>query len=490
VNNFSDDTVRKITKGKFLNGLKAVFDSIISVSWAPPGMDSGEFEFSLFGGISAGGLSLPEYLLIRRNELEPTHLTSLFSLFEKLPPDSRPKIILDSEFDLSSTYELLSYNVDRVRVYSSGLNGLQEVEVTNQPISPSDFLNFYEASALGSCASVDLSHNELDIVSEEQARRIVLEEYLQIQAKKRLGNKFETVNQITELLDLLEKTANIEQDWKLQAIFFLLIDLAYAQEESRSVELLTSIAYQLENQKLVGHANRMVNLSAGISPFSVQRLKEGSDIFESLGEPIGQLYCLNNLLVTKSHMMNQRVSRYDCESALDFAFESTPYSDRLSTVCSSIGVAHMLNSDLQLAYDAFDKGANAPGLRLHQLTAKVNQLICAHVSDGQVRSKKIEECVDSILAAKLSPKLDYHQTYLLGNLFQLSSSKKNKKNIADILITAKYLEYSKRQVKSGEVLKFVEQKLDMFAPSGSFSGPKGEFFRKYGLLPINHFVWN
>ena len=490
VSNFSEDTVRKIKKGKVLKGLRAVLDNIVSVSWAPPGMDSGEFEFSLLGGISAGGLRLPEYLLIRRNELEPKHLTSLFSLFEKLPPESRPKIILDSEFDLSNTYELLSYNVDRVRVFSSGLNGLQEVELQNQPISPGDFLSFYEASALGSCASVTLTHNDIENVGEEQARRMILEEYLQVQANKRLGNKFETVSQITKLLDLLDKTEAINRDWKHQAIFFLLIDLAYAQEDPRSVELLTSIAYQLENPKLVAHANRMVNLSAGISPFSVQRLKEGNDIFKSLGEPIGQLYCQNNLLVTKSHLMSQQVSRFDCESTLNFAFENTSYSDRLSTVCSSVGVAHMLNSDLQLAHDAFLKGAISPGLRLHQLTARVNQLICEYVSDGQVRSKKIEECVNSILAAKLSPKLDYHQTYLLGNLLQLSSTKKNTKNIADILITERYLKYSNKQVKSGGVLKFVEQKLDMFAPDGSFSGPKGDFFRKYGVLPINHFVWN
>jgi len=490
VSAFVSETVQKVTRGRFLNAFRKVFDKIVSVSWTPPDLDSGSFEVSLLNGISAEGVDLPEYMLIKRDDLEPTHLTGLLALFEKIPPKQRPKIILDSELDLSSTYELLSYNVERVRVFSSKPGGLEEVELRNQDITKNNFLKFYEACALGSCATADFFQENMRNPHEGDARAAIVQHYLRVQSLKRLGNKFETIRPIQTALSAMQESEALDDRWKSQALFFFLIDLAYALEDPKCVEQLTAIALRLENQKMIGHACRMVNLSAGISPFSSQRLAEGDDIFRSLGEPIGQLYCRNNLLVTNSHLMSRQTSRAECERTLDFALEVTPFSDRLSTVCSSVGVGHLLNNDLAQAHKAFDRGAEASGLRLHQLTAQVNRLVCEFVSDGKVSEEDVEECANAIRASRMSPKLDYHHTYLLGNLHELAPSTGVKRAIAEQLITHRYLDYSDEEVLDGHVLKYVEKKLDMLAPGGAFSGPKGEFFRRYDLLPLNHFIWN
>jgi len=490
VSAFVSETVDKVMKGRFLKTFRRIFDGIVSVSWTPPDVDSGSFEVSLLNGISAEGVDLPEYMLIRRDELEPTHLTGLFALFEKIPPKKRPKIILDSQFDLSSTYELLSYNVERVRVFSSKPGGLEEVELRNQDVAEDSFLKFYEASALGSCAAADFFQKKMSDAREEDARKAIVQQYLRVQSLKRLGNKFEAIDPINAALNAVKTSDSLDEAWRSQALFFFLIDLAYAVEDPKCVEQLTAIALRLENQKMIGHACRLVNLSAGISPFSSQRLVEGDNIFRSLGEPVGQLYCRNNLLVTNSHLMSHQTSRAECEKTLEFALEVTPFSDRLSTVCSSVGVGHLLNNDLVQAQRAFERGASASGLRFHQLTARVNRLICEYVADGRVSEESVEDCASAIQASRMPPKLDYHHTYLLGNLHQLAATKSARRSIADRLISQRYLNYSDEEVLDGHVLKFVEKKLRMLAPEGSFSGPKGEFFRRYGLLPLNHFIWN
>ncbi|WP_415400934.1 hypothetical protein [Tateyamaria sp. SN3-11] len=490
VASFVSEAVDKVTKGRFLNSFRKVFDGIVSVSWTPPNVDSGSFEISLLNGISAEGLDLPEYMLIKRDGLEPNHLTGLFALFEKIPPKQRPKIILDAELDLTSAYELLSCNVERVRVFTSKPGGLEEIELRNQDVAHDNFLKFYEASALGSCAAADLFEEGMSDAQEEDARTAIVQQYLKVQALKRLGNKFEAIRPIKAALDAMHNSQNLDERWKSQALFFFLIDLAYTLEDPKCVEQLTGIALRLENQKMIGHAYRMVNLSAGISPFSSQRLMEGDELFRSLGEPVGQLYCRNNLLVTNSHLLSHQTSRRECEKTLEFAFEVTPFSDRLSTVCSSVGVAHLLNNDLSEAQQAFSRGTEASGLRFHQLTARVNQLICEYVADGKVSERDVEDCTQAIEASRMSAKLDYHHTYLLGNLHALAPSKHSKNLVADQLISRRFLDYSDDEVRAGDVLAFVEKKLRMLAPDGSFSGPKGEFFRRYGLLPLNHFVWN
>ena len=488
------DVTAQMTKGRIGQGLKKIIDRVITLSWTPSPQEGGKFEISFFNGIAASNVPLPDIFLLKKDSLEPDTVSSFLSLFKSIPVDKRPKVIFDAEKNSAGSLDLLAYSKDSARVFLDSPGGLNKTDLETRTVDPGSFLKFYEANSLAACADVNLpTPNDEDPFSD--MREHVVQVYLQVQAKKRLGLKFEALTQVREIQALLNRRMSSlstdDQLWARQALFFFLLDDAYIEESSGvAIEKALAIANGLGEVRLKAHAGRMINLTAGISEFSSAELAESAETFAAQGDPMGHVFCLNNKLVNDSHLSGTGLDVGEGQELSDFCFRNTPYSDRLSTVCSTVGVNAMLLNDFAAAERSFELGESAPGLRLHHLTAQVNRLISQYVSDGGIEDEIVVDCCNSIISANLPRQLDYHHTYLLGNLEKLAKSKDAKGHVQKILKDERYLDYSDDVVESSSVIDFLIPVFRSVTDGKRYRGARGEFYERFGLLPINHFIWS
>ena len=494
LNVYMDDVSEQLSKGRISKGIKKIVDGIVSMSWSSPNEEAGKFEISFLNGISANEVDLPDAFVLRKNGLKATDISRFVSIFTSIPIERRPKIIFDCEKYLAGSLDLLSYSKSMARTFIDSPTGLIENPLENRAIEPDSFINFYEANSLAACASVELPDpNNQD--SSEHIRKKIVTIYLQVQAKKRLGIKFDAHDQVLEtrdyLADKISTTQGADQEWYKQALFFFLLDEAYIDESaSHSIEKAAALANELEDIRLEAHVGRMINLSAGISKYSSWTLQNSATKFGEIGDLLGRVYSLNNKIVNDVHLTDNLLDPSEGENLLEFSFRATPYCDRLSSICSTVGVNALLLHDHKFAIQCLEKGETSSGLRLHHLSARVNRLIAIFVTNGRVDEESISACSDSIIAAKMPKSLDYHHTYLFGNLEKMATSKGVRKKIQDTLIEEQYVDYTPDIVQSGEVLKFLAGKFRSISDGERYKGHRGMFFERYGLLPINHFIWS
>lgn len=483
-----------LSKGRIGRGLKKFIDNLVTISWSPQETGAGKMEISFLNGISANEADLPDAFVLRRDSLTSQSISAFLALFSTVPINRRPKVIFDSETRYYECLDLLAYAKSGARVFVDGQGGLSEICLENRSADEDTFLSFYEANALSACAAAKLpSPNDGD--SEGDIRENVVKTYLQVQAKKRLGKKFDALEQVlsmqTFLVDRMPKLNELERKWSEQALFFFYLDNAYIDETaSAAIERARAIANRQNDDRLIAHTQRMINLTSGINAFSSHELKSATDTFSQKGDPLGYLFCLNNRMVNDSHLDETPLDRSLTNELVEFGFRTTPYSDRLSSVCSTAGVNALLLTDIATAVSLFEKGENASGLRLHHFTASVNRLIAQYVSDGTVSDDDVHNLARSIWKANMPRGLDYHHTYLLGNLAKLASNHIIRKDIHEILISERYMPYSDDNVRDGRVLEFLIPYFNSITDGQRYKGHRGFFFEQYGLLPINHFIWS
>lgn len=296
LNVYMDDVSEQLSKGRISKGIKKIVDGIVSMSWSSPNEEAGKFEISFLNGISANEVDLPDAFVLRKNGLKATDISRFVSIFTSIPIERRPKIIFDCEKYLAGSLDLLSYSKSMARTFIDSPTGLIENPLENRAIEPDSFINFYEANSLAACASVELPDpNNQD--SSEHIRKKIVTIYLQVQAKKRLGIKFDAHDQVLEtrdyLADKISTTQGADQEWYKQALFFFLLDEAYIDESaSHSIEKAAALANELEDIRLEAHVGRMINLSAGISKYSSWTLQNSATKFGEIGDLLGRVYSL------------------------------------------------------------------------------------------------------------------------------------------------------------------------------------------------------
>lgn len=452
------------------------------------------YDISLFSGLTARATNLPAMYVLNRDSLDRETLSSFITLFEKVRPESRPKIVFDAEGNSVAAADLLSVVTSSVTTYVDSPQGLRRRELTQAAALPATFEELYLANAMEACARTEFPHIS-GRETESERRALLTGLYLKIQAIKRSNDKSaaapDHARLVSHLTEVLRSDSVIEREWYENLLFFALLDDGYINESGgHAIERASAIAFRSGHPWLIAHAHRMINFTSGISPFSSAKLSEGASLFASMGNQIGEAYCLNNLLVTDSHRGGTPLDTAGADALVEFALRSIEYSDGVSSICSTAGVTMLLANRFDRAIELFDLASRSSGHRLHQLTGQVNALIAECAWRGDVDLDRVKQCADAIVAARLSRRLDYHHVYLLGNLMRMMKSKAEKKRFHEYLIDQAFFSYSKKVVRKDKLLEFLIPHFQSITDGVRYKGHRGEFFERTGLLPINHFLWN
>jgi hypothetical protein len=467
--------------------------SVFSMEYAPEGLP-GSFRWSLFNWMGASRANYDPVYLIYRDKIEALTLSRFLNVFTRVPPDARPKIVVDTQGDAPSTKTILAASVDSARFFVPSEMGIIELFLSPTQCPRDRFVEFFAARALSLCASAAISEPEDDATIHDQ-RLYVIRLYQRIQAKKGCYQKFNAANDIMVLESHLRKLLIYfpENDarWFAEALIFVLLDKAYVFEEKNTpVDEASTLAKFLCDEELSALVARFINFSAGVTPFASYQLEKSASELQKQERYVEALYSRTNQVITDLHRVGGIVDDGPSRAMVDFALDWTPYCDRLSSVLNAAGVTSLLANKTVQAASYFTEASRANGNRLHQLSAEINLLITHHIAGDKPDYDRIERIFRAIAAAKLSKQLNYHRTYLYGNLLILSRKKSLKSKISNVLKKMRLLDYSNEIIDDEKIFDFLATKFRIISDGERFRGHRGAFVERYNLLPLCQFIWS
>lgn len=468
-------------------------NNLFSFEYIPDGV-AGAFRWSLINWMGASRANYDPTYLICRDEVSGATLSRFLSAFTRIPPRTRPKIVFDAQGEPSNARDLLRTTRDSARLFSPRGGSISDFEIGGAGATSSErFIDLYAARALSICAESELvepnPHGSI-----QDHRRYIIQMHQRIQAKKGCDRKFDASNDVVKLQSFLKKRIALskagEERWFAEALVFVLLDRAYVLEDNDStVDDALTLAKILEDDEIEALASRFINFSAGVTPFASHQLGVSAELLMKSGRLVESLYSRANQVITDLHRVEGRLDEERSKEMVEFALGWTPYCDRLSSVLNAAGVTALLANKISDACDYFRQAAQANGTRLHQLSAEVNLLIAQHAAGG-ADDDSIEQIFAAIENAKISRKLDYHHTYLYGNLLALARKRGLKSRISRHLKSAKFMDYDDDVIDKGEIFSYLATKFNVISDGRKFRGHRGKFVDRHGLLPLCPFIWS
>ena len=467
--------------------------SIFSLEYTPEG-SFGSFRYGLFDWMGGSELKLPPLFVIRRNRISPESLCRFVRSFKTVPPERRPKVILDAE-GAKDADKLLRMSRDHVDVFVPATNGVRKKPISSAKVTIDRFPEAMLSGAFSSCANTALSVPAVD-GPDTEVRRYIVHLHQKVQALKGCDRRFDATADIKSLECFLRNRLDRalvedERAWLAEALMFTLLDRSYILEEGpQPIENALSICQQLNDPVLEAWALRHVNISAGVSPFASAMLKRAAETLEQAGHCTQAAYAGTNQTITDLHRVDRSIDVGRAEAVVEYVLDWAPYCERLSSVINAAGAAFLIAGDLNRAEELFSHASSANGGRLHQISAEINKHIARHIAGNVIPDETVERLLRSIKIANLSKKLDYHHVYLFANLIALTPSRSLKAKLRSHVIRNAYMDYEESTVNDDHLLAFLASKFSFISDGERFRGQRGRFVDQYGLLPLAQFIWN
>jgi len=467
---------------------------IFNLTVMPDGVP-GSFRFGIFDWMGSSAAQLPPVYVVRRNRIRENDLCRFLRMFRSVPPLRRPKIIVDAEENVQEARGLLGPSRDSIQAFLPGRSGLQLSDLEARAAGIDHFPEAMLAGALGSCAETQLAEPTQDASSAER-RRYAAFLYQRIKANKACDRRFEAASDVEHLerfvrKEIARRPSALERAWFAEALVFALLDRSYVLEEGPApVENALAIAQELGDDDLEAWTLRYVNMSAGVTKFASDQLERATLALQRSGRFAQAAYAATNRTITDLHRLDAPIDVGRAVSVVDYVLDWAPYCERLGSVINVAGVAALIAGNLNSAEELFRRAADSNGGSLHRISAQVNLQIARRLSGARISVDDVASIYRAILAAKMSPKLDYHHVYLLANLIALTRSKSLKSQIRAQLRDAAYLDYDEDMVANDRLLAFLATKFTVIADGQRFRGRRGRFVEEYGLLPLAQFIWD
>jgi hypothetical protein len=471
-----------------------VLSGIFSMNVTPDGVP-GSFRWGVFDWMGSSEAQLPPVYVVRRNRIRDEALCRFLRTFRSVPSLRRPKIIIDAEQSVQEARGLLRLSRDSIQAFVPGRNGLQSSDLDRSVPTIDRFPEAMLSGALGSCAETRLAEPGPD-ASLAERRRYAVFLYQRIQANKGCDRRFDAANDVEMLesyarRELASGLSDIDRAWFAEALVFALLDRSYVLEEGPApIENALGIAQGLDDADLEAWVLRHVNMSAGVTKFASDQLERAAQSLQQAGRFAQAAYAATNRTITDLHRLDAPLDAGRTGAVVDYVLDWAPYCERLGSIINAAGAAALIAGNLNSAEELFRRAMDANGGSLHRISAQVNRQIARRVSGARISVDDAESIFRAIMAARMSPKLNYHHVYLLANLIGLTGSKSLKSKIRAQLREAAYLDYDEDTVANDRLLDFLATKFTVIADGRKFRGRRGLFVEEYGLLPLAQFIWN
>ena len=432
---------------------------------------------------------------IQEDNIQPSKLVELASLYEDLPSQTRPLLFFEpknEDLSLLDKFRGLKSNI-KVTPIGQARNWRTEIN----PVNAGAFIENFLSHAYTACETAEdsqVSISEFSTLHPEKLIYRLASESLVIKTYDAMGNKFSALPIALKLLEKIDVAKEyMKSDRQLKYLMSLraIVNLWVAFiDESRvdAIDNSLAIAEYLGNKYLKAHCQRLSHLVSGYSTVTRSMVSEAVKYFRNNEDHEAYVYSQTNLLLNQLHTGPVDTSAF--EELAAFAVNETPYLDRLSTILNNAGTAFLISGRLKEAMECYEQGSNYSGQNIHHLGLDINKMIVRHMDGDTVGEDEVIKLHSKIARANLPKQYAYHQSYIHWNLLNIAGKKSDAGAfILEYLKNKAFMEYD--DVVSGKesMVDFLANTMILNKGSGSFSGVRGEFIHRTQLFPIIHFQW-
>lgn len=266
--------------------------------------------------------------------------------------------------------------------------------------------------------------------------------------------------------------------------------LAYIDESFKTgIDNSLAIANYLDNPFLEAHCFRLAHLVSGYSALTGNLVSQAVEYFQLSEDDEGYVYSKNNLLLNKMGTTN--IDTLAFSELAEFAINSTPFIDRLSTIVNNAGTACLVSGQYDKAYQFYDKAEKFSGQPIHHFGIIINKLTTRYMDGQKIPTEELLKTFRKLVRLNLPPQFSYHQSYLFWNIAKLSDFDKNiTSEIYKHLKNKMFMNYNKVLEEQETMVNFLaKSKILDKTKAGRFTGPRGDFIHRTELFPVIHFQW-
>lgn len=438
--------------------------------------------------------SINQVVRISENEVNPRTLGKYLDAYTALPEEQRPIFIIETHDEGSSIDERISRAPDEMNFSRFRPDAVLEKHIVERLPSASieELVDQYAENSFSAVSRLDVRQFENAIVKDASLHEELAARLFHVRSIANEHGKFATTMAAKALSNRLDNVAanrlsDADQRIALASKILSNLWLLYCEEGPRSLfDNAMAIAKSLDDELMQAHCIRLINTIEPHGTMTDQMLHRAAKTFHEHELFDFSNFCLNNAYVGKFYT--------DEKIASAFADVTTASAESIdgflgrAIMINNVGVAYMIEGDIENAYYWFSKVSKEPAAPLHSISAEVNLAITQFVDgcdpNGQHLLKLARKTVRQI-----ERNYRYQTANLLLNILRLALGRPEEGEIHKLASEVGVFDDPVVTTDHGTLVRLARAAMgDTQLPDVGL-GRRARFIEKYGLVPIVHHAW-
>lgn len=438
--------------------------------------------------------SINQVVRISENEVNPRTLGKYLDAYTALPEEQRPLFIIETHDENSSIDERISRAPDEVSFMRFRPDAVLERYIVERLPSATmtELVDQYSGNSFSAASRVSVQQLETSILMDATLHEELATRLFHVRSIANERGKFSTMAAAKALSNRLEDISSMplsegEQKIALATKILSNLWLLYCEEGPRELfDNAMAVAKSLDDELMQAHCVRLINTIEPHGTMTDQMLHRAAKVFHEHELFDFSNFCLNNAYVGKFYTDEKIAGAFaDVTSA---SAESIDGFLGRAIMINNVGVAHLIEGDLETASYWFSKVSTEPASPLHSISAQVNLAITHYVDgsnpDGQSLLKLARRTIRQI-----ERNYRYQTANLLLNLCVLASGQAEATEIQKITSEVGIFNDPVVTNDHGTLARLAGVANGVELSSNVGPGRRARFIEKYGLIPIFHHAW-
>lgn len=438
--------------------------------------------------------SINQVVRISENEVNPRTLGKYLDAYTALPEEQRPLFIIETHDEGSSIDERISRAPDEMNFMRFRPDAVLENHIVERLPSASmvELVDQYAENSFSAVSRLSVRQIENAIVMDASLHEELAARLFHVRSIANERGKFATTEAARALSNRLNGMATdqlSESDQRIALASKILSNLwlLYCEEGPRILfDNAMAIAKSLDDELMQAHCVRLINTIEPHGTMTDQMLHRAAKTFHEHELYDFSNFCLNNAYVGKFYT--------DETIASAFADVTTASAESIdgflgrAIMINNVGVAYLIEGDLENASYWFSKVSREPATPLHSISAEVNLAITQYVDgcdpDGQQLLKLARKTVRQI-----ERNYRYQTANLILNILRLASGQPEECEVRKLALEIGVFDDPVVTGDHGTLARLAGIINGDSCLSSVGPGHRTRFIGKYGLVPIFHHAW-
>jgi len=350
--------------------------------------------------------SINQVVRISENEVNPRTLGKYLDAYTALPEEQRPLFIIETHDEDSTIDERISLVSDEMNFLRFRPDAVLEKHIVERLPSDSlvELVDQYAENSFSAVSRLSVQQFENAVVMDASLHQELAARLFHVRSIANEQGKFSTTAAARALSNRLDNVAEdrlseAEQRIALASKILSNLWLLYCEEGPRMLfDNAMAIAKSLDDELMQAHCIRLINTIEPHGAMTDQMLHRAAKTFHE-----HELYDFSNFSLNNAYVGKFYTDETIASAFADVTTASAESIDGFlgrAIMINNVGVAYLIEGDLENASYWFSKVSKEPATPLHSISAEVNLAIAQYVDgsdpDGQHLLKLARKTVRQI----------------------------------------------------------------------------------------------